>query len=115
MSDHNHKDYATQTNIICQACGGNWEACAYCDERWHNCPKKVPEIPSGYRIVPEFPDYIVNRNATVKYLKTLRYCMLMRVSKQGGAMISLLRDGKKHTRAAQDLRDSAFPPEENSE
>jgi hypothetical protein len=51
---------------------------------------------------------MVNKQATVRHIKSQRYCMLMRVTKEGGAMISLLRDGKKYTKAAQELRDLAF-------
>lgn len=107
MADHDHADYATVSNVICQNCGKHWEVCAYCDESWHKCEVDTRLLP-GYRLVPGFPDYMVNKQATVRHIKSQRYCMLMRVTKEGGAMISLLRDGKKYTKAAQELRDLAF-------
>jgi len=107
MADHEHEDYATPSNVICQRCGKHMDVCAYCNEPLHKCLADQRVLP-GYRVIPEFPDYMVNKQATVRHIKSQRYCMLMRVTKQGGAMINVLKDGKKFTRAAQDLRDSAF-------
>ena len=107
MADHEHIEYITPSNVVCQRCGNTMDVCAYCNEIFHKCPVDL-RIPPGYRVVPDFPDYMVNKQATVRHIKSQRYCMLMRVSKHGGAIINVLRDGKKYARAAQDLRDSAF-------
>lgn len=110
MADHNHEDYATASNVICLECGKAKDICAYCNEELHECAvKSDPRIISGYRVVPGFPDYMVNKQATVRHIQSQRYCMLVRVSKSGGAMIPLQQNGKKYTRAAQELRDAAFP------
>jgi hypothetical protein len=113
MADHNHEDYATAANVICQECGKRWEICAYCNETWHDCKlvKSDLRLIPGYRVVPEFPEYMVNKQATVRHIQSQRYCMLVRVSKSGGAMVPLQKNGKKYTRAAQELRDSAFADE----
>ncbi len=111
MADHEHEDYATPSNVICQRCGKAMDICAYCNEPLHKCLADKRVLP-GYRVVPEFPDYMVNKQATVRHIRTQRYCMLMRVTKNGGAMINVMKDGKKYTRPAQDLRDSAFPTED---
>lgn len=109
MTDHIHKDYATSSNTTCSTCDETIDVCAYCNENLHTCLVEVDSrIPPGYRVIPDFPDYMVNKQATIKHIKTQRYCMLLRVSKQGGAMINVQKDGKKFTRAAQDLRDSVF-------
>ena len=114
--DHDHEDYATASNVICQECGKSWDVCAYCNETWHDCKavktKADPRVIPGYRVVPDFPDYMVNKQATVRHIQSQRYCMLVRVSKSGGAMVPLLKNGKKYTRAAQELRDSAFADEQ---
>lgn len=114
MADHNHEDYATASNVICQECGKAWEVCAYCNESWHKCEmaKSDPRLIPGYRVVPEFPDYMVNKQGTVRHIQSQRYCILVRVSKSGGAMVPVLKNGKKFTRAAQELRDSAFANEQ---
>lgn len=108
MTDHNHEDYATSSTTICQACGKAWDICAYCNKTWHDCSVKVKGLLPGYRVIPEFPEYMVNKQASVRYIRTQKYCILVRVSSNGGAMINVLRDGKKYTRSAQELRDSAF-------
>jgi hypothetical protein len=108
MPEHDHKDYATATSVICQRCGKPHEVCAYCNETWHNCEIKE-DLPVGYRVVAEFPDYIVNRQATVRHSKTQRLCVLVRVSKDNHAMINISKNGKKYTRPAQGIRDAAFP------
>ena len=110
MADHDHAEYATASNLVCHLCGKDMDICAYCNEFLHKCEADTRVLP-GYRVVPEFPDYMVNKQATVRHIKSQRYCMLMRVSKTGGAMLSLLKDGKKFTRAAQQLRDAAWPEE----
>jgi len=109
-SDHDHKEYATRSNIICSDCNKYWEVCAFCNYSWHDCEAKKTDnkIQRGYKVIPEFPDYMVNNQATVRHILTGRYCMLVRVSKQGGAMINVRKDGKIYTRAAQDLRKQAF-------
>ena len=114
MADHEHSDYATKSNLVCQRCGKSMDICAYCNDPIHQCVADARLLP-GYRVVPDFPDYMVNKQATVRHIKSQRYCMLMRVAKHGGAMISVLKDGKKFTRAAQDLRDSAFADDERAE
>lgn len=103
--DHNHEDYLTTSTVICTVCGKNKDICAYCNTEWHKCSNKIP---SGFRIIPEFPEYMVNNQATVRHIPTGRYCMFIRVSKTGGAMIMLMKDGKRFTRAAQDLKEAAF-------
>lgn len=112
MTDaHDHEEFATSTNVKCFDCGKIKEACAMCGEDLHKCEAQInPLIPRGYRVVDEFPDYMVNSQATVRHIKTNRYCMLVRVSKSGGAMINLIKNGKKYTKAAQEIRDAAFPP-----
>lgn len=112
MADHEHEDYATSSNVICLECGKAKDICAYCNEELHKCiAKSDPRIIPGYRVVPDFPDYMVNKQATVRHIKSQRYCMLVRVSKSGGAMVPLIKNGKKFTKAAQELRDSAFADE----
>jgi hypothetical protein len=112
MSDttHDHSEYEVVTNVICMDCGKFQAVCAMCGEPMHKCDKVVqdPRILRGYRVIPEFPDYMVNNQATIRHIATSRLCMLVRVSKQGGAMINVIKNGKKYTRAAQDLRDEAF-------
>ena len=113
IDDHQHSDYATPSNITCIDCGEKMDMCAYCNEPVHECvrvAKKSPLLP-GYREVPGFPDFMVNKQATVRHIRTQRYCFLLRVSKTGGAMINVVNNGKKYMRAAQDLRDLAFPNE----
>lgn len=111
IEDHDHEEFRAPSNIVCQRCGKDMDICAYCNDTIHKCEADSRVLP-GYRIVPDFPDYMVNKQATVRHIRTQRYCMLMRVTKQGGAMINVTKNGKKFTRAAQDLRDSAFPDEE---
>ena len=107
--DHNHQEYAAVTGIICSDCGKAKWVCALCNKDLHRCEKaKNPRLPRGFRVIPDFPDYMVNNQATVLHISSGKYCMLVRVSKQGGAMINLRRDGKTFTRAAQDLRKAAF-------
>lgn len=112
MSDgysHNHEDFSVATSLICLECNEPQEACMMCSKILHVCKnKKDLRILPGYRVIEEFPDYMVNSQATVRHIQSQRYCMLVRVSKQGGAMINLQKAGKKYTRAAQDLRDRAF-------
>lgn len=110
--DHKHEEYLTPSNVICQHCEKPFDVCAYCNESFHVCKKdKDNRIVPGYRVCAEFPDYMVNKQATVRHILTQRYCMLVRVSKTGGAMINLQKNGKKFTKAAQELRDAAFPDE----
>lgn len=108
--EHNHEDFSVVTNVACINCGDHQEACAMCGDILHQCKvvPKDPRVLPGYRLVDEFPDYMVNNQATVRHIQTQRYCMLVRVSKTGGAMINLRKDGKTFTRAAQELRDKAF-------
>lgn len=109
MSEHDHRDYAATSPVICETCGKNWEVCAYCNESWHNCMKSTEgKIPRGFRVIPEFPEYMVNSQCTVRHIISGRYCMLVRVSKQGGAMITVYKNNKAYTRAAQELRSQAF-------
>jgi hypothetical protein len=112
LEPHDHEQYAAKSSVICVDCGKNWDICAYCNESWHNCTaeSKKPDsrLPPGYRVVKEFPDYMVNNQASVRHIPSQRYCMLVRVSKTGGAMINLRKDGKTYTKAAQEIRDAAF-------
>jgi len=114
IEDHDHDDFVVTTSILCIDCGDATDACAMCGKILHNCNRvqeklKDIRIPPGYRVVDEFPDYMVNKQATVRYIAgAQRYCMLVRVSKTGGAMINLRKDGKTYTRAAQEVRDKAF-------
>lgn len=107
---HNHDEYEVSTNLLCFLCGEFKTACAMCGQPMHICKveEKDPRIIPGYRAVADFPDYMVNNQATVRHIQSQRYCMLVRVSKSGGAMINLVKDGKKYTKAAQELRDKAF-------
>lgn len=110
-SDHKHEDYAVASSKICDDCGKTWEICAYCNHTWHDCEIAKTSnlrLARGYRTIPGFSDYMVNSQCTVRHIQTGRYCMLVRVSKQGGAMINLRKDGKTYTRAAQDLKKEAF-------
>lgn len=106
---HDHAEYAVSTSIPCVDCGEHIEACAMCGKQLHNCQRvQDKRILPGYRVVEEFPDYMVNNQATVRHIDSQRYCMLVRVTKTNGALINLQKDGKKYTRVAQDLRDKAF-------
>jgi hypothetical protein len=112
IDPHNHEEYEVTTNVICMDCGKNEVVCAMCGESLHKCEKAVTQadarIMRGYKVIPEFPDYMVNNQATVRHISSERLCLLVRVSKSGGAMINLRKNGKPYTRAAQDLRDQAF-------
>lgn len=113
MSDadtqHDHADYEVITNIVCIHCGSNETVCAFCGKSMHKCEaNRDPRILPGYRVIEEFPDYMINKQATVRHIPSQRYCMLVRVSKTGGAMINLRKNGKPYTRAAQELRDVTF-------
>lgn len=113
IPEHRHEDYAASSNVICTDCEKAWEICAMCNETWHECKasRKDDRIPAGfskYRVVADFPDYMINKQATIRHIATQRLCMLVRVSSSGGALVSLRKGGKTYTRAAQDLRDAAF-------
>lgn len=111
MTDHEHADYETPSNVSCQKCGKVVYVCAYCNEDLHKCEAVDKRLLPGYRVVPGFPDFMVNKQAAVRHIKTRNYCGLIRVTKgeEGGAMINVVKDGKTYTRAAQVLRDLAFP------
>jgi hypothetical protein len=109
--DHNHKDYEVETSLICGNCGEKEIACAYCGEPLHVCIQ-TNKLPKGFRVIPEYPDYMVNSHCTVKHISTNRYCLFMRLSKTGGAMVLVKKDGRPHTVAAQDLKRMAFDARE---
>jgi hypothetical protein len=111
--DHDHGEYEVSTNVVCGNCGEKETACAMCGDPMHICAQSPvvssgPQIPRGYRQVPGFPEYMVNNQCTVRHIATGKYCMLVRVSKQGGAMVHLRSNGRKYTKAAQELREQAF-------
>lgn len=108
--DHVHEDFRVKTTYVCPDCGKVMFACAMCGKELHECPAKTssPRLPRGFVVVEDFPDYMVNKQASVKHIATNKFCFLVRVSATGGAMINLLKDGKPHTKAAQELRDKAF-------
>jgi hypothetical protein len=107
--EHNHEEFIVVTNMNCIECGESVEVCAMCGKDLHKCKVvKDKRLPPGYRVVKDFPDYMVNNQASVRHIPSLRYCMLVRVSKTGGAMINLRKDGKTYTKAAQEIRDAAF-------
>ena len=121
---HNCGSITETTQFYCEACGEPEKRCMVCGKVVHQClanlpsnlpptqkvePPADPRIEKGFRVVPGFPDYMVNLKATVKHIPTGKYCFLVRVSPSGGAMINVRRDGKTFTRAAQQIRDLAFP------
>lgn len=109
--NHDHSEYEVTTGLLCGDCGETESACAMCGKSLHKCAQvKNPKITKGFRQIPSFPDYMVNSQATVRHIESGRYCLFVRVSKTGGAMINLSQDGNRHTKAAQDLRDEAFDP-----
>lgn len=81
-----------------------------------NCCTGKPEksernLPRGFVACTDFPDYMVNKYGTVKYIPTGKFCLLVRLSKTGEALINLRRDGKTFVRSAQELRDKEFSKE----
>ena len=107
--DHDHSEYEVKTGAVCDNCGEADLVCAMCGISLHKCAQvRDPRILKGFRVIEKYPDYMVNVQATVRYIPTGKLCLLARVSKTGGAMIMLYKDGKNHIVAAQDLRDQAF-------
>lgn len=109
-NSHSHKEYEVVVDGTCPDCGEKNTACAMCGEPLHVCAQVVVEerLPKGYRKIPEFPTYMVNRQCNVKHISTSRLALFSRVSNTGGAMVILRVNDKNFTRAAQELRDSAF-------
>ena len=80
-----------------------------CNKELHTCAAKLDiVIPRGFVIIDEFPDYMINRKATVRHIESGHKCWLERVAPNGGAMVVLQKDGKRFTRSAQDLRAATF-------
>lgn len=99
----------------CFNCGEKEYACAMCGETLHVCgqvvaPQEVEEkLPKGFRRIPDFPTYMINRQGTVKQIETGRLALFARIANTGAAMIIIRIDDKKYTKAAQELREQAFP------
>lgn len=116
---HNHKDYAVETGDLCENCGEKETACTFCDQPLHICAQsedpKDRRIPRRFRVIADFPDYMIDRYAAIRHISTGRYCTLVRINPQSNhAMVNLMRDGKRHTKSAQVLRDAAFAEDINS-
>lgn len=120
VEKHNHRDYEVATGDTCESCGEKELACAMCGEPLHTCPQpsrnnKEMRIPRGFRQVKDFPEYMVDRFAAVRHIATGRYCTLVRINPESNhAMIHVYREGKRHTKSAQALRDEVFAEDMNS-
>lgn len=64
-----------------------------------------------YRQVEGFPDYAVSNDGKVRNLATGAYSRVVRVSKRGGHIINLIKDGKTYSRAIEQLQLDAFGEE----
>lgn len=73
-------------------------------------PKKDPRIPIKFRAIPGFPDYMINRQGSVKHIETGRYCLFLRLTASGGVMIMIQKNGKPQHITVQELLAKAFPP-----
>lgn len=112
--DHDHSDYEVTSGLVCGQCKEPEKVCAMCGISLHKCAqvKRSPKIMKGFRVITQYPDYMVNSQATVRHVESGRLCQLIRVSKTDGAMIGILKDNVKVIVAAQDLRDMMFGPRE---
>ena len=98
------------SSFYCEKCGGQEVQCVACGGSMHQCPPSY-RLRKGYREIPGFPEYAVNKNANVRHIPTDRSCWLERVSKDNHALVTIQCDGKKYTKSAQALRDLAFKEE----
>ena len=62
-----------------------------------------------FRQVPDFPDYMINRQGCVKHIATGKYCLFLRLTSSGGAMISLPQNGRAKNITVQELLVKTFP------
>lgn len=60
-------------------------------------------IPVKFRVIPGYPEYMINRQGTVKHIETNRFCLFMRLSDSGGALISIRKNGRSKVVAVQEL------------
>lgn len=103
-----HGDYPEEP---CECCSGRiWQK--------SNDHELKPIGPSGrkdgriqpkFRQIPDFPDYMINRQGCVKHIATGKYCMFLRLTSTGGAMIALQKNGKSHNKVVQELLEKTFP------
>lgn len=110
MDKHQHRPVPTA--FFCEECGGLEARCEICNTLFHICEgaaKKAEKVlRKGYRVIPAYPDYMVNRQCNVRHIPTGRPCWLERVTRDNQALITVQKDGKKFVESAQQLRDSAF-------
>ena len=62
-----------------------------------------------FRQIPDFPDYMINRQGCVKHIATGKYCLFLRLTSSGGAMISLQQNGRARNMTIQELLAKTFP------
>ena len=62
-----------------------------------------------FRQIPDFPDYMINRQGCVKHIATGKYCLFLRLTSSGGAMISLQQNGRARNITIQELLVKTFP------
>ena len=131
MSDTLHP-YEKRVNMSdCQACGhplinhGDFpeDPCDCCSGRiWEKAQPNLHKIhepgPKGrrdgrilpkFRQIPDFPDYMINRQGCVKHIPTGKYCLFLRLTSSGGAIISLQQNGRAKNITVQELILKTFP------
>lgn len=114
LCDHALIDHGDYPEDPCDCCSGRtWlktqPSSGYPKEEEKRSGRDDGRIPRGFVIVKEFPDYMISKQGTVKHIPTGKFCFLVRISATGGAMISLRKNGKTHTKSVQELRARAFP------
>lgn len=114
-----HGDYPEEE---CDCCSGRgWKNKTITPEEPEDANiwfKEVPDftksgrrdgrIPPKFRVIPGYPDYMINRQGTVKHIATDRFCLFMRLSESGGALISIRKNGTSKVVAVQELLSRAF-------
>ena len=65
-------------------------------------------IQNKFRQIPDFPEYMINRQGCVKYIATGQYCLFLRLTSSGGAMISLQQNGRAVPITVQELVAKTF-------
>lgn len=62
-----------------------------------------------FRQIPDFPDYMINRQGCVKHIATGKYCLFLRLTSSGGAMLSLQQNGRAQNITVQELLLKTYP------
>ena len=85
------------------------EKCDCCSGREFN--KQATPKPRTFKKffdIPSAPGYVINRQGTIKHVRTGHFPLYLRLTKDGRAIINLRIDGKNVPKTVQELLDEVF-------